>query len=742
MMFRLYDSLSGKPALILIGLALYFASVSAQGATRYVAPGGSDGSVDTPNPCLNEELPCATIQHALEQAASGDTIQIAAGIYTEQITIDRSVTISGDGDADTIMQAHEDPGEANGRVITVDAAVDVTIEHIWIRHGVRTSFPSISNKRGAGVLVEGGTTTIRNSRISHNQLIFEAGGEAGLGFGAGVAVDDATLHVIDSEISDNEISDSSTWGGGIGTRDAVLTVTGSVIRDNGANATLTHGGGIVLIDTIASIANTEITGNQSTTFDSRGGGIFQQRGALTLDHVLIQNNQAPHDPDNPLTAEGGGVASAGIGTTLEITNSEILDNLSPRGAGLAVGNDVASVTITGSRIAGNIAPSPPGGGSSGVGGGIHLGRAPATITDTEVLDNEAGDNGGGIWLNSEVSLTNLIVQGNTAQFGGGGVYAASSSDLTITDSLVHNNTLTVDVDDLNFGGAGIRAGSHLEMTRTTVSGNTSLARGAGLYVRNGGAQMSVALYESAFRDNVSEAAGGGVRAHAGNGDIHLAISRSTFSDNTAATGAALSLFDNVPTTIVNSTFSGNMSTSDTGRAAISQGVNSDPVTIINATITDNVSNASSPGNRAAVHAGSTMTFVNSIVADQRGTTSGCSGSPSSDGHNLASDTSCGFTGPSDQQNGTANLGALANNGGSTLTHALLPGSDAIDAGNNTVCAGPDVSGIDQRGDARPQDGMDTGTATCDIGAFELEAGGGVSSDVIFHGRFEAPPVIP
>jgi hypothetical protein len=53
------------------------------------------------------------------------------------------------------------------------------------------------------------------------------------------------------------------------------------------------------------------------------------------------------------------------------------------------------------------------------------------------------------------------------------------------------------------------------------------------------------------------------------------------------------------------------------------------------------------------------------------------------------------------------LGALANNGGFTQTHALLAGSPAIDAGTNTGCPA-----TDQRGITRPQG------ARCDIGAYE------------------------
>jgi hypothetical protein len=59
------------------------------------------------------------------------------------------------------------------------------------------------------------------------------------------------------------------------------------------------------------------------------------------------------------------------------------------------------------------------------------------------------------------------------------------------------------------------------------------------------------------------------------------------------------------------------------------------------------------------------------------------------------------------------LGPLANNGGPTQTHDLLPGSAAIDA---VLPAGPSGVSTDQRGVLRPQG------PSCDIGAFEVEAG--------------------
>jgi hypothetical protein len=97
-----------------------------------------------------------------------------------------------------------------------------------------------------------------------------------------------------------------------------------------------------------------------------------------------------------------------------------------------------------------------------------------------------------------------------------------------------------------------------------------------------------------------------------------------------------------------------------------------------------------------------------------------SGNFISDGHNLIGvvEGSTGFGATGDQLGSSNNpldpmLGPLANNGGPTMTHALLAGSPAIDHGDNTG-----APATDQRGVARARDGDGNGSKIVDIGAFE------------------------
>jgi hypothetical protein len=112
----------------------------------------------------------------------------------------------------------------------------------------------------------------------------------------------------------------------------------------------------------------------------------------------------------------------------------------------------------------------------------------------------------------------------------------------------------------------------------------------------------------------------------------------------------------------------------------------------------------------------TVVAGNSDTADEN--YPDCTGSITSQGHNIiGNNTGCSFTPTTGDKVGTAaapidaNLGLLADNGGPTLTHALFPGSPAIDAGDPALpgSGGTACAATDQRGAPR----------NCDIGAYEL-----------------------
>jgi hypothetical protein len=142
-----------------------------------------------------------------------------------------------------------------------------------------------------------------------------------------------------------------------------------------------------------------------------------------------------------------------------------------------------------------------------------------------------------------------------------------------------------------------------------------------------------------------------------------------------------------------------------------------PLTLMNSTVSGNT--ASSGG--GLYNSSSQVILTSSIVASNLEGVD-CSfnrGSITSHGYNLDSDTSCRLTAATDHPGVDPLLGPLQDNGGPTLTHALLPGSPAIDAipwGTNGC--GTTLLG-DQRWQARPQPAW----GACDSGAYEVAIDG-------------------
>ena len=285
-------------------------------------------------------------------------------------------------------------------------------------------------------------------------------------------------------------------------------------------------------------------------------------------------------------------------------------------------------------------------------------EAVATVgmNDLVIADGVAAPQGGGVLNFGTLSLDRVVVRNNTEnspgpanfEFGGGGVYNGAGSTLNLTDSTVADNS------SLNQPSGGIYGffGSMINITRSTVSGNAALTDVAGGLRSLGDAT----IVNSTFSGNTSTAWHGGGIFHT---DGQLTVTNSTFADNNAPDGTASG--------ILVATF---------GAPA-------------NATLTNNVLEGKGGAPACAIEGGGAATIT-------------------SGGSNVISDGSCNPNGTTDQSNTNASLGPLADNGGPTLTHALLSGSPAVDSADAAVCPA-----TDQRGVTRPQG------VGCDVGAFEL-----------------------
>ena len=320
------------------------------------------------------------------------------------------------------------------------------------------------------------------------------------------------------------------------------------------------------------------------------------------------------------------------------------------------------------------------------GGTIALG-GPVVPSDDVVIDATATPgislNGGGVdrVLIVEPGL-NVTVKGLTLTNGYGfqlGGAIINNGSLTLENSAVTGNTMTTDAGDFWQGGGGIYSGDGASLT----------------------------LIDSTVADNFSGWTGGGIYSFF---NTTTTIIRSTVSGNVATdVGGGMRTLGNV--TIDNSTISGNTSTAWHGGAAfITDGV----ADVSNSTITGNNAPGGTTGGFFVGTFGdssATMNIQNSIVAANGDF--GCFLAPfgagavaiNSLGNNVFTDAAF-CAGGADQVVGDALLDGLADNGGPTLTHALLAGSPAIGAANNAACPA-----TDQRGVVRD--------AACDVGAFEL-----------------------
>jgi hypothetical protein len=314
-----------------------------------------------------------------------------------------------------------------------------------------------------------------------------------------------------------------------------------------------------------------------------------------------------------------------------------------------------------------------------------------TLTGGDVGGFGVTGSGGAVFSREKLNISSSTISGNFARGSGGGI-GTYGGNVTVTSSTISGNS--------GVRGGGIFASGNVTVTSSTISGNS-------------------ASFDFGY---AISGQGGGIFSNYGN----LTVTGSTISGNSADGGGGIySNYGNL--TVTGSTISGN-----SARDFFGGGIWGGNVTVTDSTIS---------GNSAVLYGGGIWASISAVLSHAivSGNTRGLAATPNDVTGSVAAafsllgvDTGATITDNGGNLIGTAAapinplLGPLTNNGGPTMTHALLAGSPAIDAGDPSIVFNP--AEHDQRGApfVRVFDGDGAGGARIDMGAYERQTVAGLN----------------
>ena len=377
-----------------------------------------------------------------------------------------------------------------------------------------------------------------------------------------------------------------------------------------------------------------------------------------LDGFTITGGNADM-PDNDPNRSGAGMYNSNSNPTL--ANLQFIDNSARYGAGMY--NNQSNPELTNVTFTANILSV------GGIGAGMYnVNQSSPILTDVTFSENGTSFEGGGAMVNetqSSPTLTNVSFMDNL----GGGMVNQDDSNPTLTHVVFSGNESMI-------GGGMKNESSSPTLTDVIFSGNVG-SRGGGMYNNLSHPSLTNVIFSGNTANDNSDpnfiGIGGGMANYYGSSPT---LTNVTFSGNTAeGYGGGLYNAQNCVPTLTNVTFWGNNAGTSGGGIAIID--DEGGTTMKNAILWGNTPE------QINNDAGGSLTVTYSLIE----------GVDVYPGEGNINDDPL--------------LGELADNGGFSMTHALLEGSPAIDAGDPGTC--PDT---DQRGIARPQGEF------CDMGAYE------------------------
>ena len=310
------------------GIALFFLLFANQTfgqTTRYVSGSSGNDSGD----CSDSSNPCSTITYAIDQALSGDIIEIANGIYTEALEIDKPLSLIGESVTGTIIQARSVPTSifmGGDNVIDVSEGSGLLLSNVHIRNGggitgggincsADLTLSSVILSQNSAYLSGGGlalfgfiTATLTDVAFIENECL------PGTGFGGGMSSENDPTTILTNV---NFIENSSNQGGGLHFFGSTHTLKNVKFINNTSTAV---GGGMSTFGSTIDLTNAIFDGNTAQNF---GGGIFLHESNSTLRNVSLSENSS---------GNGGGIANyAENQSELDIINCIIWGNTADQG---------------------------------------------------------------------------------------------------------------------------------------------------------------------------------------------------------------------------------------------------------------------------------------------------------------------------------------------------------------------------------------------------------------------------
>jgi hypothetical protein len=451
-------------------------------------------------------------------------------------------------------------------------------------------------------------------------------------------------------------------------------------------------------------------------YDSDGGAI-ETRESLFVHDSVFEGNSARNGGTIDLNALGA--------VTVEIVRTAFRNNLADAdGGAIRIAMQGGNATIVDVEISGNRARSD--------GGGMRLDlndAADARIERTLIQMNRAGlmpnDSGSGGGLYVDVDTTSRFVLNHSSVSGnrvngtsvsGGGVALMNRGNALIENALIQQNEVADSsvTSPIGFGG-GLNiyngSGGTFILAGTTVAENRANGDGGGMILRARANSLISSIQNSTFSANSADGSGGGlqIRNVSGPGQPFIEV--------------------------LHSTITGNTSDADEDGDGEGGGIYAGDIQFFlsHTIIAGNIDPSNGAPDLLFIPVGGGITARSNLV----GTNAKSSldeapiGTPDADGNLIGGPIHGVFQ---------ANLGPLTYNGGpifldgsGMLTHALLPGSPAIDGGNPTEMAGTNgIPNFDQRGEPWSR----VAGGRIDIGAFEVQTNP-LPGDYSFNGVVDA-----